>query len=341
MRRSVLAFASVLLMLGTAGAGLASADPVPPNIDSGSSSPGTTPPVIVPNQATVDHIVRISPTRSAVFINSPAMGRVVQVQILQPPSGGPRPTFYLLDGVDAGSDQNTWTKKTDVESFFAGKNVNVVLPVGGMGSFYTDWQRPDAALGVNKWETFLTKELPPLVDRQLGGNGVNAIGGLSMGGQSALILTTRHPELYRGVAVYSACPDTSTPNSKTLVRATVASRGGDATNMWGPDTDPAWAAHDPMTNADKLRGKTVYVAVGNGLPGLHELKLSEDLPSIIAEGGPLETVTLMCTRSFDTRLRQLAIPARFDYRPTGTHSWPYWQDDLHASWPTVARSLGL
>ncbi len=341
MRRSVLAFASVLLMLCTPGAGLAAADPAPPNIDSGSASPGTAPPVVVPNQATIDHIVRISPTRSAVFVSSPAMGRVVQVQILQPPSGGPRPTFYLLDGVDAGSDQNTWTKKTDVESFFADKNVNVVLPVGGMGSFYTDWQRPDPVLGVNKWETFLTKELPPLVDKQLGGNGVNAIGGLSMGGQSALILITRHPDLYRGVAVYSACPDTATRDSKALVRATVGSRGGDATNMWGPDTDPAWTAHDPMTNAEKLRGKSVYVAVGNGLPGLHELQLSEDLPSIIAEGGPIETVTLLCTRTFDARLRGLGIPARFDYRLTGTHSWPYWQDDLHASWPIVAASLGL
>jgi S-formylglutathione hydrolase FrmB len=290
------------------------------------------------------HVVRVdelSPTRSAVFVYSPAMGRVVQVQLLRPSSGGEHPTYYLLDGVDAPENESNWTQKTDITSFFADKNINVVLPVGGMGSYYTDWERPDPELGVNQWETFLTKELPPIVDEHLGGNGVNAIGGLSMGGQAALILAHRAPELYRGVVGLSVCPDISRPETRQLVRATVGSRGGDANNMWGPDTDPQWLAHDPTTNADRLRGKEIYLSVGTGLPGVYEQEISPDAGVAITEGGPLETGALVCTVDFGRRLSELGIPAEIDYRLTGTHSWPYWQDGLRDSWPTVARAVGL
>lgn len=33
-----------------------------------------------------------------------------------------------------------------------GKGVNVAIPFGGGGSFYTDWQRTDPKLGKNKWK---------------------------------------------------------------------------------------------------------------------------------------------------------------------------------------------
>ncbi|MDJ0114788.1 esterase family protein, partial [Rhodococcus erythropolis] len=40
------------------------------------------------------------------------------------------------------------------------------------------------------------------------------------------------------------------------------------------------------------------------------------------------------------RLNALGIPATFDFKPSGTHSWGYWQDDLHNSWPMIASSMG-
>ncbi len=39
--------------------------------------------------------------------------------------GGSRPAYYLLDGLDPGISQSTWTNATDAERFFAGSNVNV------------------------------------------------------------------------------------------------------------------------------------------------------------------------------------------------------------------------
>jgi len=41
------------------------------------------------------------------------------------------------------------------------------------------------------------------------------------------------------------------------------------------------------------------------------------------------------------RLHELGIPATFDLRDNGTHSWGYWQDDLRSSWPQLSASLGL
>ncbi|EME23348.1 alpha/beta hydrolase [Rhodococcus triatomae] len=296
--------------------------------------------------ATVDHVTMLGDRRAALFVHSPSMREVVQVQVLLPPPGtGPRPTLYLLDGAGGGEESNyqesTWTQRTDAVRFFSDKPVNVVLPVGGTGSYYTDWLRPDPKLGVDEWETFLTEELPPIVDARFDGNGIDAIAGLSMGAHAALNLTARHPDMYAGVAAFSGCADNSQSNSRLSVRATVAWKGGDADNMWGPDGDPAWAANDPMRNAEALRGKQIYVSTGNGVAGALDDPTTVSGLSAVTLGAGLESAALACTRLFDARLRELGIPATFRYRDTGTHSWPYWEQDLHDAWPTLARALGV
>ncbi|MEU2001191.1 alpha/beta hydrolase family protein [Rhodococcus sp. NPDC019627] len=335
MRRLAFAAVGVAVSLTLSGpAFTATADPTPSPAAPRASS-----------AASVDKIVKITPTRSAIFVNSPAMNRVVQVQVLHPAGGAARPSLYLLDGVSAGAEsdfrESTWTQKTDVVQFFADKKVNVVLPVGGTASYYTDWHLPDPTLGVNKWETFLADELPPIIDAQFSGNGTNAVAGVSMGAMGAANLMTRHPHLYRGLAAYSGCLDNTQPSSRDSVRGTVAFKGGNPANMWGPDFDPAWAAHDPTVNAEALRGKQIYISTGNGLPGPYEMATGGDLASTIAVGGPLEAAANLCTQTFQQRLNALAIPATFVYRNSGTHSWPYWQDELRTSWPVLRGALGI
>lgn len=298
----------------------------------------TVPAAAEPAGATVERIDKLTGTRSAMWVRSPAMGRTVQVQVLHPAAGGARPSFYLLDGAEADDNENMWTMKTGVVEFFSGKNVNVVLPVGGKGSYYTDWQRPDPVLGVNMWETFLTRELPPLVEKHFNGNGRKAIGGLSMGGEAALTLATRHPGSYRAVTAYSVCPDVTT--YAPIVRATVRGRGGDADNMWGPVSDPAWRAHDPSAHAEKLRGTALFLAVGNGVAGPGEQGLAPaDLAQRVVTGGAIEWMARRCTQAFQARLAALSIPAAFKYRDVGPHAWPYWDGDLRDSWPAVEAGL--
>jgi S-formylglutathione hydrolase FrmB len=330
-----LAAACVAAALACAPAAVATGAP----IDSGSA--GGEPLVVpdAPDDAEITSFTTVSSTQSTVFVYSPAMKRDIPVQVLHPKSSESRPSYYLLDGVDADPHQSTWLEKTDIAQFFAKKNVNVVLPVGGAASYYTDWKSVDPVLGVNAWETFLTKELPPIIEAKFHGNGAKVVGGLSMGGHAALNLITRHPDLYRGVAAFSSCPNSLDSNAQQSVRATIASRGGNATNMWGPDNDPDWAQHDPVTNADELRGKTVYLSVGNGQLRPSDMVTTSALLDS-ATGIGLELLTLSCTRLYQAHLDSIGIPATFVYRNVGTHSWPYWQDDLHASWPTLAKALG-
>ncbi|WP_067841727.1 alpha/beta hydrolase [Nocardia lijiangensis] len=282
-------------------------------------------------------------------VYSAAMRRTVEIDVQRPAdTSAPRPTLYLLDGAGGGQDTATWQQRTTALQFLADKNVNVVQPVGGAWTYYTDWRAPDPVLGVNKWQTFLTEELPPLIDRALGANGVNAIAGLSMSGTSVLQLPIAAPGLYGAVASYSGCAQISDPVGYTFVKTVVSTGGGNTANMYGPLGDPMWAANDPYRNAEGLRGVELFLSTGTGIPGRWDtLDGPYTLPGVgglanqLAVGGALEVASNYCTHNMQARLSELGIPATFDFQPVGTHSWGYWEDALVASWPVLAKGLGL
>ncbi|WP_124707134.1 alpha/beta hydrolase [Gordonia insulae] len=294
-----------------------------------------------PDGARIVGVTMVTPTRAKVTVASPAMGRPISVGVLLPRERAkPRPTLYLLDGIDGGVYTNYtesgWTYQTDIVAFMADKDANIVLPIGGTGSYYTDWISRDPVLGLNKWETFLTEELPPLIDSRFHGNGVNAIGGLSMGALGAMSLAVRNPDLYTGVAAFSGCLDQGTAELRQATAATVATRGGNPDNMWGPLNNSDWAAHDPATHVSVLKGKPLYVAVGNGLPD-PALGLAGIASPV---GGILEGVVLQCTHGFKAQADRAGVDVTYDFR-AGLHSWGYWNQDLHRAWPTLARALHL
>lgn len=284
------------------------------------------------------------------YVYSAAMDKEIPLEVWRPADTSvPRPTLYLLNGAGGGEDSATWQYRTDARDFFADKNVNVVSPVGGKWSYYTDWKQADPVLGTNKWTTFLTKEVPPLVDAALGTNGINSIAGLSSSGTSVLQLAINAPGLYKGVAAYSGCAQTSDPIGQQFVKLTTETWGGGNTlNMWGPTTDPEWAANDPFVHADKLRGLDLYISNGNGLPGPYDTLQGPQIdgdPATLANqivvGGVIEAATNYCAHNLQNKLGQLGIPATYNFRDSGSHSWGYWQDDLKNSWPVLQRSLGL
>src|SRR4030081_255915 len=95
-----------------------------------------------------------SPTARAaaevLSVPSPSMGRDIPVQFQ---GGGPH-AVYLLDGLRARDDRNGWDIETGAFSWFDGSGLSVVMPVGGMSSFYTDWYRPAVGNGTTqnyKW----------------------------------------------------------------------------------------------------------------------------------------------------------------------------------------------
>ena len=279
-------------------------------------------------------------------VHSTAMDKDVTVRVIRAASGK-RPTVYMLGGVEGNSEQFGWEQKADVEKFFSDKDVNVVIPFGGQSSYYADWQRDDPELGRNKWQTFLTKELPPIVDSALDTTGKNAIAGLSMSATSVLNLAISKPGLYQSVGAYSGCAMTSDPVARRFVEITVADFGGNPENMWGAANDPLWAANDPYVNAEKLRGTTLYISNGSGLPGPYDTLDARTvggdrraLATQVVVGGVIEAVTNDCTMRLAEKLRALDIPATVDLRPVGTHSWGYWRDDLTTSWPMMGAAIG-
>jgi S-formylglutathione hydrolase FrmB len=288
---------------------------------------------------------KLSALRTDIWVFSPAMNERIKLSVLTPVGGSaPRSTVYMLDGAGAEGEVSDWITKGRAGRFFADKNVNVVLPTGGKGTFYTDWQKKDAALGKPMWETFLTKELPPLIDERFDGNGRNAVIGLSMGGQAAFSLAIRHPEMSTGVASLSGCPPVSGPVNEAYVRGTVGRDGGDATNMWGPFGSAGWRAHDPSLHLDRLRGKNIFISAGSGAVGPLDLQRQID-----PEEGPREVVTASssalelgayrCSLEFAITLRAAGVRYTDGFRLIGTHTWAYWERDLEVLWPTIGRGL--
>jgi diacylglycerol O-acyltransferase / trehalose O-mycolyltransferase len=284
-----------------------------------------------------------------VYVYSASMDEEILLDVWRPAdTSQPRPTLYLLNGAGGGEDSATWRYRTDAFEFLKDKNINVVSPVGGKWSYYTDWKQEDPVLGVNKWETFLTEEIPPLIDAALGTNGVNAIAGLSSSGTSVLQLAIEGGDLYRGVAAYSGCAQTSDPIGQQFVKLTVETwGGGDTRNMWGEPDDPMWVEKDPYVNAEELRGMELYISNGNGLPGQYDTLAGpgvdgevDVLANQVIVGGVIEAATNYCTHNLQNKLNELDIPATYNFRDSGTHSWGYWQDDLKDSWPVLQRALG-
>lgn len=286
----------------------------------------------------------ITDRRVNLSIQSVAMDTPIQVELLLARDWNSSPDanfplLYLLDGLRARDDQSGWTLETDAESFFADKNVTVVLPVGGQSSFYTNWKEPDNGRNY-QWETFLMEELPPILENQWRATNTRAIAGLSMGGTAAMTLAARHPGYFRFAGSFSGVLATSTAGMPQAISYALMDAGGyNATAMWGPPGDPAWAEHDPYELADRLQGTSLYVSSGNGAPG------EFDQPSAIpgfsnnTAGSGLEILARLSSQTFVNRLNRLGIPATVSFPPDGTHSWPYWQNELHRAWPQIADSL--
>ncbi|MFB7717537.1 alpha/beta hydrolase [Nocardia sp. NPDC056100] len=295
-------------------------------------------------RSNVIRVEPIGPHWERVFVASAAMDRAVAVDVLRGTGTGPRATLYLLDGVDA-EQVSDWLTKGGAAEFFADKPVDVVLPSGGTGSMYSDWQRPDAVLGWNRWETFLTGELPGVIEPYLNSNGRRAIAGVSMGAQGAMMLAHRHPGFYRAVAGMSGCYSTMDSAGSAATTLTVASRGGNVVNLWGPPGSKEWRTHDSTLGAEALRGMVIHLSANTGIPtvpDMTDLVRAPDPVKALQEAGGgvvLEAGARLCTELFAKHLSDLGIPATVHYEDTGIHGWADFSAELGPAWQTLATAL--
>ena len=300
----------------------------------------------LPDGVSVDRVEWITDRRIAVFIKSAAMpGEPVQVQMLLARDwySNPSKTYpevWALDGLRALDTENGWTINTNIEQMFADKNVNVILPVGGESSFYSDWFEPNNGKNY-KWESFLTQELPAVLKQGYRSNGQRAVTGISMGGTAAMNLAERRPDLFNFVGSFSGYLDTTSPGMPLAIRGALSDAGGyDATAMWGPDGSQQWIDHDPKLGLDALKGKTVYVSSGSGKDDFGQPDSVANGPANPAGVG-LEVISRMTTQTFVDRANQAGLEVVSQFRPSGIHAWPYWQFEMTQAWPYIADSLGL
>jgi diacylglycerol O-acyltransferase/trehalose O-mycolyltransferase len=272
-------------------------------------------------------------------VPSASMGRNIKVQFQSGGSGAH--AVYMLDGLRAQDDYNGWDINTPAFEWYpAGGGLSVVMPVGGQSSFYSDWYQP--ACGSNgcstyKWETFLTKELPGWLssNKNVTPNR-NAVVGLSMSGNSALILSAYYPQEFIYAGALSSFPNPSEGQWPFLIGVSMHDAGGyDPNAMWGPSSDPAWQRNDPLLQIPKLvaNNTRIWMYCGNGTPS--------DLGGANVPAEFLEGLTRRTNETFrDTYIADGGHNATFNFPDSGTHDWGYWGAQLQAMKPDIQRTVG-
>jgi diacylglycerol O-acyltransferase/trehalose O-mycolyltransferase len=268
-------------------------------------------------------------------IPSPSMGRNIKVQF----QGGGEHAVYLLDGLRAQDDYNGWDINTPAFEEFYQSGLSVIMPVGGQSSFYSNWYQPSSGNGQNytyKWETFLTQEMPLWLQANKQVSPLNnAAVGLSMSGGSALILAAYYPQQFPYAAALSGFLNPSEGWWPTLIGLAMSDAGGyNANSMWGPSTDPAWKRNDPMLQIPRLvaNNTRVWVYCGNGTPS--DLG-GDNMPAKFLEG-----LTLRTNQQFqNTYVASGGRNGVFNFPANGTHSWPYWNQQLMAMKPDIIQTI--
>ncbi|ORX01096.1 alpha/beta hydrolase [Mycolicibacillus trivialis] len=294
--------------------------------------------------AHITGIESVSDRWDKVSVYSPSMNKVIVNDVYKAPNSG-APVFYLLPGIDGGDNLDpggswapgtkSWFGMADIPGFFGDRNVNVVSPLGGQFSWYTDWVNDPS----KQYQTYMTQELPPLIDAQYNTNGRNAVGGLSSTGGTALDYAVQAPGRYQAAASYSGL---LTPaDDRQQVAMTLMGGGASADNMWGPPGDPLWAVHDPSKNVEKLRGVALYVAASaSGEVGDVDRLPPGFGPNVT--GGLIERIIADSTRRFADAAAAAGVPVNYVVRPAGSHTWGLFESEMQESWnTTVGPALGV
>ncbi len=275
----------------------------------------------------------------------PAPGGVGQIKVrIWFANNGSNKAVYLLDGLRATDDVSGWEHETNA-AWLADNGINVVMPVGGQSSFYADWYAPsnfNRQPYTYKWESFLTQNLPDHLTRYGISRNSNAVVGLSMGGNAALILAAYHRDQFTFAGSLSGYLNLSAPGMREAVRVAMLDAGGyNSDAMWGPPWNKAWLRHDPFVAAPNMRGLPMWVSASSGLPGEYDRPNSLVGAFNTSNAMGLEALALAQNRAFQVRLATLGIDtAHFSFPAVGTHTWGYWQDELWAMLPMMKNAIG-
>ncbi|MFC0038572.1 alpha/beta hydrolase-fold protein [Actinomadura rayongensis] len=262
-------------------------------------------------------------------------GEELRVQVLLPRGWSPNAsrTWPLVTLHHGGLDDCTsWTRCTDLERLSRDDDVLIVMPDGGRAGGYTNWRRGP------QWQTFHVRDVYRLMRDRYRAGSARAVAGVSGGGYGALLSAALAPGAFRAVAALSAPCSIRTPVTMVgLLAATGIAGRVNPLHMWGLPIvqDRYWRASDPLYLAARLRGTRLHLSAGlTGRPGPLDPPDAPWSPANLAEPVVRSTVG-----PFLRRLRAHRIPYTTHLYRDGTHSWPYWERELHRAWPVLMRSV--
>ncbi len=277
--------------------------------------------------ATVVAQVQVGPRLVDLTVRSRALDRTAKVRLLTPDGWARRtpadrwPVLYLLHG--CCDSYISWTRSTDVEDIAELRDVLVVMPDGGSVGWYSDWWNHGRG-GPPAWATYHLDELRTLLERDYGAGQKRVIAGVSMGGLGALLYAARNPGVFVAAASYSGVVHPLYDGFPRGLMRVSENFGADPLALWG---DPGaqrsiWEAHDPFYLASRLRTVPVFLSCGDG-------NGTDSLEATLNE----------MNRALAPRLKQAGVHLTTDFYRPGTHSWPYFERELHRSLPLLLSAL--
>jgi S-formylglutathione hydrolase FrmB len=237
-------------------------------------------------------------TVDTVSVYSPSMQKKHSCVVIKPGSYRKKqnrfPVVYLLHGYSG--NYADWVKKVPaIKALADAQQVMIVCPDGNYSSWYYD-----SPVDSNwKYETHITAEVVPYIDRQyrtLPQPEKRAITGLSMGGHGALYLGLRHRNLF------GACGSMS---------------GGVDVNASRKQFDIALRIGDTINHAANWQGYSV----------LYLVEQYKDTRQPILFDCGTKDFYLQANRALHQKLLQLGLAHDYIERP-GAHNWAYWANAI-------------
>jgi diacylglycerol O-acyltransferase/trehalose O-mycolyltransferase len=151
-----------------------------------------------------------------------------------------------------------------------------------------------------------------------------------MGGFGSMSLAARYPDLFSVAGSFSGVTDTDIdfPVGGELLNllSSAFTHGPPNQCIWGDTVTQGvrWHAGDPTYLAPNLEGMSLFVASGNGQPGVYDTAGSTSTE----EDGLIESLVYDMNEGFVSALSVAGITYTKYFYGAGTHSWGYWLRDL-------------
>lgn len=218
------------------------------------------------------------------------------------------PVLYLLHGYS--DDETGWVQYGEMnriadDSFNSGDAAPciIVMPDGKVSWYINSYD------GEDPWEDMFVQEFIPYLESQFRTRNKRAfrsIAGLSMGGNGALLLSMRHPDLFSSCVALSA----ATFTDQEILKNDVYDRYfGD---IYGPkptiEVSDYWKKYSPLylleiVDPEKLKSVRFYIDCGDD--------------DFLYKGNS----------ALHVKMRDLGIPHEYRVRQGG-HEWSYWRSGL-------------